>query len=165
MLKTEVTVNTKKWDKLKGELKDLKSCFTTCGLHYGETYSDGTSIPYIGSIQEFGVPDKSPPIPSRPFTRQWFDGNLAKTKNKSRKILENILDGNITVKEGLEELGFYGATGIKQSIVQLKKPPNAPMTIRKKGFDDPLIETGQMRDTVNHKEFIGQPFPKEEDDY
>jgi len=82
MLKTEVTVNTKKWDKLKGELKDLESAFTTCGLHKDETYPNGLDIAFVGAVNEFGTIY----IPSRPWIRGWFDGKLNDIKNIKRRI-------------------------------------------------------------------------------
>ena len=165
MIKTEIKIDTKKWDKLKTQIKDLNSVYTTCGLHEDEKYDVTLFVAYIGAIQDFGLPNKKPPIPSRPWMRSWFDKNLKNIKEKTKKILENILDGYITVKEGIEQLGFYGSTELKQSIVKWSMPPNAPLTILLKGFNDPLIDTGQMRDTVNHKEHFNKPFPKGDENF
>ena len=30
-------------------------------------------------------------------------------------------------------------------------PPNAPSTVKRKGFDHPLVETGEMRDNVEYR--------------
>ncbi len=38
-----------------------------------------------------------------------------------------------------------------QTIVDFSTPANAPTTIKKKGFDDPLIETGHMMRSVRAK--------------
>jgi len=37
---------------------------------------------------------------------------------------------------------------IVEAIDDGMPPPNAPATIAKKGFDHPLIETGEMRDSI-----------------
>jgi hypothetical protein len=38
---------------------------------------------------------------------------------------------------------------IVQSIVSTNSPPNAPSTVRRKGFDKPLIDTGVMQRSVD----------------
>ena len=161
MIKTEITMDTKKWDKLKIQIEDLSSVYTTVGLHKDEKYDNGLDVAFVGALNDFGT-DR---IPSRPWQRGWFDGNIENITEKVKKIIGSMLDGNMTVKEGIEELGFYGATELKQSIVTWKIPPNAPLTILKKGFDDPLIDTGQMRDTINHKEHFNKPFPKGDENF
>ena len=161
MIKTEIKMDTRKWDKLKTQIKDLNSVYTTVGLHKDEKYDNGLDVAFVGALNDFGT-DR---IPSRPWQRGWFDGNINDIKEKAKKILKNILDGHITVKEGIEQLGFYGSTELKQSIVKWSMPPNAPYTILIKGFNDPLIHTGHMRDVVNHKEHFNKPFPKGDENF
>lgn len=40
---------------------------------------------------------------------------------------------------------------IQQSIIDLRTPPLAKSTIRRKGFDKPLIETGHMLNSVDYE--------------
>jgi len=54
-------------------------------------------------------------------------------------------------EEMLEALGQMAralAAQVRQNIVNMNDPPNAPWTVERKGFNDPLIETGEMRDNV-----------------
>jgi hypothetical protein len=60
----------------------------------------------------------------------------------------------VDVKKALTIVGVVAQDDVKDKIDWWAKegtPRNAPMTIEKKGFDSPLIETGQMRDAVNFK--------------
>ena len=40
---------------------------------------------------------------------------------------------------------------MKAEIVRLKVPHNAPVTVAIKGFDDPLIDTGALRDAIDYR--------------
>jgi hypothetical protein len=50
--------------------------------------------------------------------------------------------------------GFIGNVArddIKKTIKDMKEPGNAPSTIAKKGFDDPLIETRKLWASIKWK--------------
>jgi len=59
-----------------------------------------------------------------------------------------VLDGKITGHAALDAIGGYAATHIQQFMVDLKHPPNAPITIARKGSSNPLIDTGQLMNSV-----------------
>ena len=46
------------------------------------------------------------------------------------------------------EVGAWAADILQQRIVDLKEPPNSPATIALKGSDNPLVDTGHMRQAV-----------------
>lgn len=134
--------------KLDGYLTELAKDLTNAsevrvGLLAGSTYPDGTSVPLIAAINEFGAPSRGQP--PRPFFRNmitaksggWGDGvaqALAATDNDARKALEIAGEG---IKGQLA-----------QSIVDLVSPPLAPSTIARKGFDKPLIDSGHMLNSI-----------------
>ena len=49
---------------------------------------------------------------------------------------------------GANLVGAYAADVIQQRIVDLKEPPNSPITIALKGSSNPLVDTGHMRQSV-----------------
>lgn len=51
----------------------------------------------------------------------------------------------------LQKTGDKLAESIKKSITGWSVPANAPSTIAKKGFNNPLIETGKMRDSIDYR--------------
>ena len=55
-----------------------------------------------------------------------------------------ILRQNGDVRQTLALMGEGIKGQIAESIQNLHEPPNAPATIRKKGFDKPLIDTGTL---------------------
>jgi hypothetical protein len=51
----------------------------------------------------------------------------------------------------LDPIGGLAVENIKTYISELEHPPNAPSTIEKKGFDNPLIDSEQMKEAVMYK--------------
>jgi hypothetical protein len=56
--------------------------------------------------------------------------------------------------DGAQSLGIMGRDiggALRQSINELVTPPLSPVTIKKKGFDKPLIDTTQMINSITSK--------------
>ncbi len=140
------------WEKAQKELKKLDCAYSDIGIHKGAKSGDGEELVDRAVTNEFGFPEKK--IPERSFMRKWFEKNLAKTKRLSKKNLVKVILGNFTAELAVEGLGLYAKKGIKKTITDLKRPPNAPYTIKKKGFDDPLIETKDMLNGIENRETI-----------
>ena len=87
------------------------------------------------------------PIPARP----WLEPGVA---SATQEIIQTIQDGaesDKTMDQILEAVGVVAAGKVKVYMTELKTPPNAASTIRKKGSANPLIDTGAMRASVTHK--------------
>lgn len=102
----------------------------------------------IGFYNVFGTKN----IPERNF----FDLYAEERDNIIKKFLINLTidqakspDLNVDLK--LEELGIILKNLFRQSIIDFKIPENAPSTQRKKGRDDPLVDIGIMRDSINYE--------------
>lgn len=87
-------------------------------------------------------------VPPRPFIRQAFERFGREWARLNENLYGEILDGAIEIDEALEILGDQMAADIRLSGELLMRPPNAPFTIAKKGFDNPLIETGELLGSV-----------------
>lgn len=83
-------------------------------------------------------------------TPPWHYNGVAKTKAK-KDILKRLPEmSNLYLKEGsisdyVTTLGYVLVKDYIKTIENIKLPHNSPATIRKKGFDDPLIETGEFK--------------------
>ena len=97
---------------------------------------------------EYGVPEKR--IPPRPFMKRTVDGNSRKWKNLVKNDIKNSKKPDL--QNTLNKLTTKVINDIQTTINELMFPPNAESTIRKKGFNNPLIDTGTMRDTVTWRE-------------
>lgn len=82
-------------------------------------------------------------IPARDFLH-FYEKNLnALTKNQGKYVAKAIMQGK-NYDHILRELGEVAESIIRQAIWNIQDPPNAPSTISKKGFNNPLIDTGEM---------------------
>lgn len=84
-------------------------------------------------------------IPPRPFFRMMIANNQASWAPTAAGLLKQGKEPY----EVLQIMGELLAGQLRASIIAMKSPPNAPSTIRKKGFDDPLIDTGYMLSRVD----------------
>ncbi len=109
------------------------------------------------------VPDKSQPygmrtmfvlkdevhIPPRPFLRYTFDHNLDNWTELAADLAFKVFIREISYQDTFPILGDAIVKDIKQTIKEFSEPKNAPLTIANKGFDDPLIEKGELRDSIH----------------
>ena len=86
-------------------------------------------------------------IPARPFFRTM----IAKDRNKYGGMLYKSLQANdFDSKVALADVGTDIQTELTRTIASWSEPSNAKSTIARKGFDDPLHESGLMGSTVNY---------------
>ncbi len=129
-------------DRISQQIKEAGTLYV--GFFASETYPDGTHVAEVAYHNEYGT-DKSPP---RPFFRQMIAakqsgwgvsfGNIARNQNYDfTRVLPLMGEG---IKDQLTK-----------SIVDFTSPANAVSTIARKGFDKPLIDTGQMQRATGYK--------------
>lgn len=109
------------------------------------------------------VPDKSQPygmrvmfilkdevhIPPRPFLRYTFDHYLDNWTELAADLAFKVFIREINYQDTFPILGGAIVKDIKRTIKEFSEPKNAPLTIANKGFDDPLIEKGELRDSIH----------------
>jgi len=114
------------------------------GFIDGATYPDGTPVASVAFWQEFGTST----IPARPYFRRMIAAESPTWGPKMAKLAK------ATNYDGQQVLGIMGEDikgGLQQSINDLTDPPLAPSTIKAKGFDKPLIDTGHMLNSITTK--------------
>lgn len=87
--------------------------------------------------------------PSRPFMRQSVDKNADKINRFLKAQLQRIKSGQATAEDVMKAIGVFQKGLVQETIKNGEFTPNAPATISKKGSSKPLIDTGQMRQSVN----------------
>lgn len=113
------------------------------GFLEGGTYPDGTSIPFVAAMNEFGHGD----VPPRPFFRRMVK---AKSSEWPAAIAGLLKSTNLDVTKTLMLTGEAIKGQLVQSINELVSPPLAQSTIDRKGFDKPLIDTSVMINSVDY---------------
>lgn len=87
-------------------------------------------------------------IPSRPFLRDSVDKNASQIDSACKAALQTISKGE-TAEKILKQLGAMQKGLVQQTIVSGDFKPNSPITVKKKGSDKPLIDSGGLRENVN----------------
>lgn len=137
--------------KFYAEIKNLKDNEVFVGFQSGhDTHKDEETgrevdMAEIAIYNELGT-STSPP---RPFLRQSFDDNQAKIIAMCEQQTKEIAKGG-TAENSLKNLGVFGVGLVQEKIVSGNFTPNAPSTIKAKGSERPLIDTGQMRQSVHY---------------
>ncbi|MBI4449043.1 hypothetical protein HY641_03390 [Candidatus Woesearchaeota archaeon] len=104
------------------------------------------TIAQVAVENEYGVPEKN--IPSRPFMRQALDKNENKLHERIKQYAKDIYGGLIGTHKAMALLGSEHKGDIEKEIRTGDFKPNAPLTIAIKGSSRPLIDTGQMVQSV-----------------
>jgi hypothetical protein len=113
------------------------------GFLEGATYPDGTSVPMVAAIQEFGAPSRK--IPPRPFFRRMV---AEKSGSWGDAIAANLKATGFDAEKAMKRVGAGIAAQLQLSIRDLTSPSLAPSTVRAKGFDKPLIDTAVMANSI-----------------
>lgn len=146
---SSVQVIDRGYQRIERELKLLDRSYTQAGFTSG-TGEDVSEISQIAAFNNFGTKR----MPAREFMGSSFDMNKIQLKLLKEKLYGQILQGQITVRRGLAVLGEFMAKNIQERIRNIKSPPLSPKTIRRKGSSNPLVDKGQMIQSVTHVEIL-----------
>lgn len=110
----------------------------------------------LAQIMEYGATIKrknaTTVIPPRPMLRYTARDKGKEWVQEAGKIAANVIEGKTEGKKAYAQLGAFIADDIKGTInTSSLFKPNAPSTVKKKGKNTPLIDTGEMRDQVSFK--------------
>ena len=110
----------------------------------------GQELIRYAAVNEFGSADGH--IPERSYLRSTVDRNGAKYAQLLTEAVEHAVDLSPNAQyEKLAQLGAIAAGDVQLTITELRSPPNAPSTIRAKGSDNPLIDTGRLRQSIDYE--------------
>lgn len=109
-------------------------------------YEGGANQVLIATVNEFGTDDGR--IPERSYLRSTVDENKSKYAALITKLLGHVVDGKLTAEVAFDRLGLTVEADVKRKIVTLIDPPNADATVQLKKSSNPLIDTGQLRQSI-----------------
>ncbi|MDY6980936.1 MAG: hypothetical protein SV201_13740 [Pseudomonadota bacterium] len=89
-------------------------------------------------------------IPARPYIRSTVDENEENYFHAAERLSGQMVDGRIEKYQALSLMGQLIEGDIKQKIVEIKDPPNAPATVRRKGSANPLVDTGLLGGSIRY---------------
>lgn len=112
----------------------------------GEDSLKNLTVLDIAEFHEFGTGT----IPERSFIRAWFDENRDLVRKQITNILQAVVKGKYTRDQALNILGLTWAAGMQKRMADRIPPELSPATIKAKGSDVPLIDTGQLRSAITY---------------
>ncbi|PHM47162.1 hypothetical protein [Xenorhabdus miraniensis] len=95
------------------------------GFFEHSKYPDGTSIAYVATIQELG----HGAIPPRPFMRPAMQENRAEYASLIQRAVNAAIKGNITIHDGLNQVGAKAAGDVQRHIRAVQTPPLSMVTL------------------------------------
>ena len=107
----------------------------------------GVDIAYYASVNEYGTKDGK--IPSRPFLATTSDEQKMWEKPVT-KAVDKIVGGAEVIGE-LNSVGETMKNDIKKNIGTHRFKPLASSTVKKKGHDIQLIDSGALLDSINYE--------------
>ena len=158
------------WDAIKQRVGALRGSGAVVnvgvqGAQAAANHQGGRlTVAQLATIHEFGKVIHQPRmrrtivIPERSFLRATVD--LYRDAIARRQVLlsQGYILGKFDLKPAMELLGQYVVGLIKQRIANGIPPANSPYTIANKGSSKPLIDTGQLRNSITYTVQIGVGF-------
>lgn len=120
------------------------------GAVASEIHHDDITVTEVGLINEFG--SRAAGVPERSFLRSTLAENRTEFKNFTGYLARLIVIGSMTPDRALDTLGQVFAEKVRHKILDNGgvQPGNADSTIRQKGFDHPLLETGHLASAISY---------------
>lgn len=134
-------------ENLKRRLTGKREHVVNVGFPSSAKEPDGTSTALVAAVHEYG----SEHVPERPFMRVAIQENLGNYKALNANSLKQLVRGSITTDKALGLLGLMASSHIKEKIKNGSFAPLKAATIKRKGSSKPLIDTGQMRQSVTYE--------------
>ena len=158
MSKSAFIKDDKVWRKMKANLMKGNSLAAKVGVfdkYYGPE-NDNLPVAQVFQWNEEGTrggQGNGSGIPMRPAIRYYImqlekEGKMIPFLSK---YLNSVALGSMTWTQLYEKIGEVAAEDLKKVVDEWAIPPNSPATIAEKGRDDPLVDTGLMRDSIESK--------------
>lgn len=113
------------------------------------------TVGQLATIHEFGkvihTRRATIVIPERSFIRATCDIYRDKIAQREVLLQQGFVIGKFGLVQSLELLGTYVVGLIKARIATGIPPANRPSTIRRKGSSKPLVDTGQLRNSITYQ--------------
>lgn len=139
---------------LRGNAKSLE--LGIFDKYYGPE-NDNLPVAQVAAWNEFGHANggwfEGTSTPSRPFMRMYLfkleqDGKLV---GEMAWQLYQVATGKMSWDQFYKHLGEEAKSDLQKVVNAWEHPENSPATVYLKGFNDPLIETGTLLDSIDYR--------------
>ena len=121
-----------------------------------QTIKVGTNINYgvNGDFDAYGLSNilengSSRGVPGWHYNEKAFEKFKPTGETLFKTGVNDIINGSWDINLLLNKIGIEAATQYKNMIEEIKSPSNSLYTVLKKGFDNPMIETGMFKFNIS----------------
>ena len=144
-MSVEVKLIDHGFDKIIQQALKLDGKGVKVGIRRGKGSHDGTDMLDIAVYNHFGTAT----IPARPFVSDCAEKNAGQIQEAQKRLVYRVYQGGLSADGALAELGAWYVNVQKGHILHGGWTPNAPATVKRKGSNKPLVDTGQLVNTVD----------------
>lgn len=162
-LSGKLSIKTPLWDQIlryaKAQSKQAQESHVKVGILGADAKkpsADGTlSMVELGLVHEYGTRDGR--IPERSFIRRTFNQNRDELERACAEAARRFIGGE-DMEKVLGKLGAWGAAKVKATITEGEgvPPPLKAATIARKGSSRPLVDTGQLKNSITWAVWMGR---------
>lgn len=117
------------------------------GEHKNPNSEEPLTVVEVATFNEFGTET----IPERSFIRATVDQNFEDYVEKSKTLQNKVVMQELDVKKALSILGEQIQADIVNAINTGIEPENSPTTIAAKGSSKPLVDSGQLKQSIRYQ--------------
>lgn len=138
--------------QVKKNLLDFSQLDLLVGVPQEKTEREGNSEPITNAELMFIHTNGSPirNIPKRPTIEPTIEENKERISEMFKIAVNKVLANKGDGRADLEKIGLWTVNKIKAKFGSDELAPNAPSTIAHKGDNNPLIDTGQLRNSITY---------------
>lgn len=111
---------------------------------YSKKGSSTIPVATVAAMHEFGTGGQE----ERSFLRSSFDEHQKKYIKMAQKLVKKVVEKGGTIEKVAALIGQEAEFDVVDKINAISTPGNADSTIARKGFDNPLIETGKLKQSI-----------------
>jgi phage gpG-like protein len=139
----------KGWARIKREIERSGKPHVRVGIFGEEAAKDHGGRPnvVIAAAHELGTDT----IPERSFIRATVDAKSKLIAGTAKRLAAAVIAGTQTHAQALNVLGQFVRGLMQERITANIPPPLKPATIKRKGSSTPLIDTGQLRASIDYE--------------
>jgi len=127
--------------------KELDTAILVGVLKSAGNYS-GSGNPHVAQVAKWNA-EGTPTIPKRHFLQKFLKDGREKYKKAMGALYRNRLRGRVDRGKAYRNIGALTVKDMKRIILDWRIPKNAASTVKKKGFDDPLIHTKRLVNSID----------------
>lgn len=129
-------------------VKNIDKKIVKVGLPDSNHDDTNLTLAQIGAIHEYGAPGAG--IPERPFLAVSIKSNMGDLHRLNAVNVKLILHGKQSLDGALGQMGEMAKGMVQKYISEDNFVPLQPATVAAKGSSRPLVDTGQMRQSISY---------------